>query len=593
MNGYAFVNRYLRFPMQNTLSRPRYHSIAMLVGVPLVVTLTMGPFAFAEDSSLRSEEQVAEHAKAVWESGAINPALEILDQGIQDHPQALTLQKLRGDILTTSRGPREAVEAYETVLARTPTALDVRWAKWSVLIRSGQGEESIAELGRIAGIDGQNPLVHLRLAQELRKLDRLEESLESYKKAVELVPDLLGWRLALARARFDVLDYQGADADVQYVLHRLPPGSPLELPARNLLSQINGTSIDRGRRFDPVLTKEMTGAQRKEWASIRAEAWRLFSTGRYREAEPIYQRMLALNPNDALANYQLGLTLMQLGRCKDALTVFGKMSNLDPSDEDYADTVFRMGQCLVELEQWEEAFVHFQTLYDAAVEFEANNKDVALPPGTRVLDKGKLTLWLEKVRPHVPELAKMTADKATDHTPPVDSSPAAALPEEDLYARAVERFTPQQPLDQRASLMGRDADFSWFRFVIPASKVVRDDFPTGAHEFIPLNPGDSFPTTQTEIYLVFGLVSASFDAVPLTARCFLETSEMTGEQRTVAQDHVLTSMNDQSGYFMLTPPKTGWTAGLYQCGLFSGERTSADTLVDEVRFRIIAPPQSS
>jgi len=579
--------------MQDRVARPRYDSIAMLVGVPLVVALTMGPFAFAEDPSLRSEEQVAEHAKAVWESGAINPALEILDQGIQDHPQALTLQKLRGDILATSRGPREAVEAYETVLARTPTALDVRWAKWSVLIRSGQGEESVAELGRIAGIDAQNPLVHLRLAQELRKLDRLEESLESYKKAVELAPDLLSWRLALARARFDLLDYQGADADVQYVLHKAPPGSPLELPARNLLSQINGTSIDRGRRFDPVLTKEMTGAQRKEWASIRAEAWRLFSTGRYQEAEPIYQRMLALNPNDALANYQLGLTLMQLGRCKDALTVFGKMSNLDPSDEDYADTVFRMGQCHVELEQWEDAFVHFQTLYDAAVEFEANNKNVELPAGTRVLDKKKLAWWLEKVRPHVPELAQLTADETTDHTHSVDSSPAAALPEEDLYARAVERFKPQTPLDQRASLMGRDADFSWFRFVIPASKVVRDDFPTGAHEFIPLNPNDSFPTTQTEIYLVFGLVSASFDAVPLTARCFLETSEMTGEQHAVAQDHVLTSMNDQSGYFMLTPPKTGWTAGLYNCGLFAGERTSADTLVDEVRFRIIAPPRSS
>ena len=565
----------------------------MLIGVSLVVTLTMGPFAFAEDPALRSEEQVAEHAKAVWESGAINPALEILDQGIQDHPHALTLQKLRGDILATSRGFQEAVEAYETVLARAPTALDVRWAKWSVLTRSGQGEESINELGRIARVDVQNPLAHLRLAQELRKLDRLEESLESYKKAVELVPDLLGWRLTLARARFDVLDYQGAEADVQYVLHKVPPGSPLELPARNLLSQINGTSIDRGRRFDPILTQDMTGAQRKEWASIRADAWRLFSTGRYQEAEPIYQRLLALNPNDALANYQLGLTLMQLGRCKDALTVFGKLSNLDPSDEDYADTVFRMGQCLVELEQWEDAFVHFQTLYDAAVEFEQNNKNVQLLPGTRVLDQKKIARWLEKVRPHVPELAKLAADEATARGPSVDPSPAAVSPEEELYARAAERFKPQKPLDTRASLMGRDADFSWFRFVIPASKVVRDDFPTGAHEFIPLNPGDSFSTTQPEIYLVFGLVSASFDAVPLTARCALETSEMTGEQRTVAQDRVMTTMNDQSGYFMLTSPKTGWTPGLYRCGLFTGERTSADTLVDEVRFRIIAPTQSS
>jgi hypothetical protein len=141
--------------------------------------------------------------------------------------------------------------------------------------------------------------------------------------------------------------------------------------------------------------------------------------------------------------------------------------------------------------------------------------------------------------------------------------------------------------------MGRDADFSWFRFVIPASKVVRDDFPTGAHEFIPLNPGDSFLATQPEIYLVFGLVSASFDAMPLTARCFLETFEIAGEQPAVAQDHVMTTMNDQSGYFVLTPPKTGWTAGLYHCELFAGERTSADTLVDEVRFRIIAPDRSS
>jgi tetratricopeptide (TPR) repeat protein len=303
--------------------------------------------------------------------------------------------------------------------------------------------------------------------------------------------------------------------------------------------------------------------------------------------------MLALNPNDALANYQLGLTLMQLGRCKDALSVFGKMSNLDPSDEDYADTVFRMGQCLVELEQWEEAFVHFQTLYDAAVEFEEQNKNVTLQPGTRVLDKGKLARWLEKVRPHVPELAQLKADEATDRVPSGVSSPAAVSPEEELYARAAERFKPQKPLDQRASLMGRDADFSWFRFVIPASTVVRDDFPTGAHEFIPLNPGDSFPTTQPEIYLVFGLVSASFDAVPLTARCGLEASGITGEQHAVAQDHVLTTMNDQSGYFMLTPPKTGWTTGLYHCGLFAGEQTSADTLVDEVRFRIIAPTRSS
>jgi hypothetical protein len=49
------------------------------------------------------------------------------------------------------------------------------------------------------------------------------------------------------------------------------------------------------------------------------------------------------------------------------------------------------------------------------------------------------------------------------------------------------------------------------------------------------------------------------------------------------------AMNDQSGYFTLPLPKNGWTPGLYRCGLFAGERTSAYTQADEVRFRIITP----
>lgn len=580
------------FHLQETLVQPRPLHIARLVSVLSIAALAISPFAFAEGPPLHPEEQVAERAKGAWESGAITPALDILEQGIQDYPQSLMLQKLRGDILATFRGPGEAVQAYETVLTKMPAALNVRWAKWSVLVRSGQGSEAIAELQRMALVDVQNPLIHLRLAQELRKLDRLEESLESYKKAVELVPDLLGWRLALARARFDVLDYQGAKDDAQDVLHKIPAGSPLELPARNLLSQINGTSIDRGRRFIPVLTRDMTEAQRKEWASLRAEAWRLFSTGHYQEAEPIYQRLLILNPTDPLATHQLGLTLMQLGRCKDALAVFGKMSNLDPGDEDYADTVFRIGQCLTELEQWEDAYVHFRTLYDTAVEFEEANRNVPLPPDMRVLDKKKIARWIEKVQPHVPELAQLADKEAANRAQQETANREKAMTAEDLYTQAIDLFKPEKPLDQQAALMGRDADFSWFQFVIPASKVMRDDFPTGAHEFIPLDPGDSFPTTQREIYLVFRLVSASFDAVPLTGRCILETSETPGEPRAVAQDRVMTTMSDQSGYFMLSPPKTGWSPGLYHCGLYAGEQTSANTLADEVRFRIVEPARS-
>jgi hypothetical protein len=370
----------------------------------------------------------------------------------------------------------------------------------------------------------------------------------------------------------------------------MPPGSPLELPARTLLSLIDGTSTERGRRYEHKLTPDATEQQLKEWATVRAEAWKLFSAQRYQEAEPIYRSMLTLNPKDPIATYHLGLSLMQLGRCQEALGIFRRLSDLDPSDEDYADSVFRMGQCLVELERWDDAFVHFQILYDAAVEFEEANKGVDLPAGTRVLDKNKLARWLDQVRPHVQDLAALKGEAAASGPSAESPSKTTAPPDEALLAKAIERLSPQRLLETRASLMGRDADFSWFRFVIPSGKVMRDDFPTGAHEFIPLNPGDTFAPTQREIYLVFGLVSSSYDAVPLTAECFLESSDMTGDQRPVSRDAALTAMNDQSGYFMLSPPRTGWPAGLYRCGLFAGERTSAYTHVDEVRFRIVGPP---
>ena len=575
-------------PRQTTVTYQRSHIVSVLVTTLFTLGFMSGLGAASDESTRRVVEQVADQVKVEWESGAVTAALELLDQGLRAHPHALLLHTLRGDILSTLRDPKEAVQAYDHVLTADPSALDVHWAKWAVLVRWGQSEAAIEELRHIARIAPVNPLAHWRLAQELRKLDRLEESVESFRRAVELVPDLLGWRLGLARARFDVLDYPGAEADLHAVLERLPPGSSLEVPAKSQLAQLY-ESMERGRRFTPVLTADVTASQLKEWAELRADAWKLFEAGRFQDVEPLYRKLLVLNPKDPIATHQLGLTLMQLGRCEEALTVFGNLSNLNPSEDDFADITYRMGQCYVELERWEEAFIHFQLLYDTAVEFERANSDVPLPDGTRVLAKDKIARWLDRVKPHVPELVR--AKEEEDRLETEAGAQPPGLAQEALYAKAIEKIKAQKTLETGVAIAGRDADFSWFRFIIPATKVVRDDLPTGAHEFIPLNPSDTFPTTQPEIYLVFRLVSDSFDAVPLTARCSLETLDMTEDPRTMVQDRVMTTMNDRSGYFLLSRPNGGWVPGLYRCGLFSGEQTSAYSSVDEVRFRIAAPTQ--
>jgi len=304
---------------------------------------------------------------------------------------------------------------------------------------------------------------------------------------------------------------------------------------------------------------------------------------------------LRLNPMDPLANQHLSLILMGLGRCKEALALSQPSAEFDPTDEEHTTTAFRMGQCLVELGRWEEAYMQFKTLYNATVDFEKSTKEVQLPSGTRVLNKTLLNQWLDKVRPHVAEFAKEVEAEAQAAAAAARAEAAKAPlpPEAELAAKAIEHLKPQNTLDAAASLVGRDADFAWFRFVIPAQRVMRDDSPTGAHDFIPLDPGISFPASQHDIYLVFGLVTASYDEIPLAARCFKEKAELAGPQAAVVQDRLIMSTNDQSGYFVLQRPSTGWTPGLYRCGLFAGEETSAYTQVDEVRFRIIDPGRPS
>lgn len=525
-----------------------------------------------------------------WDRGTLDLAAQLLDEALRERPKAPALHKLRGDMLSTQRRSGDAVAAYNAALALQPDSLSVLWAKWGVLQRSGQPHEAVGVLQRLASLDRGNPLVHLRLAQELRKLDRLEESFESYRQAVTLAPDVLSWRMGLARARFDLLDYTGAEQDLQIILGRVAPGTPLESPARNLLTAIQ-SSQDRGRRFESKPAGEIPAAQLKEWADARGEAWQLYSNGHFAAAEPALRTVLALNPNDPTVIHQLGVTLMQLGRCEEALSMFRRVTGQDSQEEAVADSVFRMGQCYADLERWEEAYVQFHLLYTTALEFEEATKGSALPPDARVLDKGKIQRWLDRVRPHVPEFAAAVEAEMRPAPTSREQKPTEAT-EEELLRRAMERLKPQQVLDTRAPLLGRDSDFSWFRSVIPAAKVLRDDSPTGAHDYLPIDTGDTFTAPQQPIHLVFALVTSSYDETPLTARCFLEATETAESANAIAQDRVVVSMNDQSGYFLLTPPTTGWVPGLYRCGLYAGERTTAYNHVDEVRFRVVAPPSS-
>jgi len=587
----------------------------VVLGSSLVfLFLTFVPPAFTQVPAIDSEDALIQRATEAWIDGSTPHALEILEEGLAENPGSLTLRTLRGNILATSRHHQEALDDFEAVLKEAPEALAVRWAKWSTLTRLGNGALAIDELQRIAQREPLNPLVPLRLAQDLRKIDRLEESVVWYQKAVNLVPEMPGWRLNLARALFDVLQYDKARQEVQQVLQTVPRHSPVEMAARNLLMITYGATKERGRRYQPIFSPEGSAEDRKRWGLIRHQGWEHFAKGRYQEAEPILRELLSLKPNDHRVTYELGVSLMELGQYEEAINLLQKGIELGPTSGSYSevflDSIFRIGQSLVALQRWDEALLHFEILQEIATvppeslkaPSSKENKPVSndsettddpdAPPTTlsgKMIDQEKLSYWMEQVWQHIPRPEKASPD-ANEMLP---ASALTELPPDQDSTLVAKKFTPDELFHTRASLMGRDADFSWFQFVIPASRVMRDDLQVGNHEFIPIHPNDTFPTTQQEIYLVFALVTASYDAIPLTAQCFLETSPITWGKAPLVQDQVVMSTNEQSGYFILSSPKTEWMPGLYRCGLFVGDTVSAYTQADEVRFRIVAPNQPS
>jgi len=62
-----------------------------------------------------------------------------------------------------------------------------------------------------------------------------------------------------------------------------------------------------------------------------------FAAGRYREALANYEAALEKTPNDADAHYDLGLTLLSLGRPLEARESFAVAHDIEPENEAYLD----------------------------------------------------------------------------------------------------------------------------------------------------------------------------------------------------------------------------------------------------------------
>jgi hypothetical protein len=400
---------------------------------------------------------------------------------------------------------------------------------------------------------------------------------------VELDPEHDVYRLQYARALFDVLLYDEARREVETVLAHAPRDSPEAAAAQNLIGVVRGDSADKGMRDN--YSKHITirgvdmAARGKQWALTRGKAWQLMREERYAEAEPVLREVLRIDPGDHKALYDLGLTLMELGRYDEAIASFREGIRQTKFAEWYPDSLYQIGRCLAKLGRWEEARARFERV----IEIQDWRTDTVY--GMTFPDLRAVRASLEEARAHLSTPEPPPAGEATDLAvelvrPRSETNPMPAL--------GPSRPLPESiPLPTHVAVIGMGDAQGWFRQMVPARGVVQDDLPTGLQEFIPIGPTDTFAPDDPEIIIVFTLTSVPYDEIALTTRWVTERAETVSANTLIGIDTALLTLNDKSGYTRLKRPKDGWPIGVYRVDFYLGDQVDAYTHTAEARFRVV------
>lgn len=557
----------------------------LVAGIVLTLSLTPHTVATAaEDLS----GLIAELNQA-WQQGPSKDIVDSFDEALRVTPNDYRVHKAYGDFLTANRRNQEAIAAYRRAAELAPDAVDIHWAIWSLLDRMGAQDHAILSLKEIVRLDPANPLAHLRLAKALRNVDRLEESVKSYRSAVALDPEHMMYRLQYARALFDVLQYDTAWGEVETVLARAPKGSPEWAAAMSFLDIVKGETSDRGRRDVPNKNITLPGVDMavrgKQWALTRGKAWQHMREERFTEAEAALRDVLRIMPDDYKVWYDLGLTLMELGRYEEAVAAFEEGLQIKNFGEWYPDSVFQIGRCLAKLGQWNDAISRFERvleIQDWRVEEQVY--------GMTFPDLAKVERALEETYQHVPEArqASMSRRARAREKPPVLKVETYTIPP---LANGHELIAPVPDSAYLASIGSGDAQ-GWFRQMVPARGVAQDDLPTGLQEFMPIEPTDTFLPNDPEIIIVFTLTSVSPSEITLTTRWMAERVGMVPSDTLIGTDRALLTFNEKSGYVRLKRPKDGWPTGTYRVDFYVGDRVDAYAHTAEAWFRVIPAVQT-
>ena len=226
-----------------------------------------------------------------------------------------------------------ATEAYDDVPRGHGDYYSAELGRSEALYNAGEEETAVEVLRQLAESHGDLAIVHRKLGDVLRRLDRHIEANRAYTRALDTASrtDASLWFLHYARGiTFERTDqWSDAEADFRKSLE-LNPGHP------SVLNYLGYSLLEKGIKLDEALglIEKAVEARPDSGFIVDSLGWGLYLTGRFEEAVVHMERAAELLPIDPVINDHLGDVLWTVGRRIEAEFHWTRALSLDPEEDD-------------------------------------------------------------------------------------------------------------------------------------------------------------------------------------------------------------------------------------------------------------------
>tara|TARA_R110001592_G_scaffold298362_1_gene569120 strand:+ start:119245 stop:121020 length:1776 start_codon:yes stop_codon:yes gene_type:complete len=281
------------------------------------------------------------HGRVLAARGQTQEAIEMLQQGLTDHPGDTRMRLLLARLLVSSGDLDAASQQFSTLIEQNPHDTDLLLSLALVHLENDQFTEAASYLEQLIQTDPQNDTALYHLGIAYYELERYEAALQAWLQ-VQAGREFLGSRLQISQL---LAEQKRLDELAQIMLTERAANPDVALPLYLIEIEILGTHdqqavqerlSDALRQFESdtslLYARAMLAEQRADNAAMERDL----------------RRIIELEPDNAMVLNALGYTLADHNeKLDEALAMIERAAALEPEDPAITDSLgwvhYRLG----------------------------------------------------------------------------------------------------------------------------------------------------------------------------------------------------------------------------------------------------------